>query len=305
MPALACDYLSPPAPAQAIKAAGYDAVLRYLRDLTAAEVTELHTAGLGIGTIFETLADEALGDTMVGERDGAMALSMARAIGQTPGTYLTFNIADFKPAPTQIRALADYLNAFEAALQGEYVFGPYGTSWVISQLTHNEADELWWQNAEDNNGVSGSIVNPGAALYQRVTPTLSIAGSTGSWDEDVILKPIPWWTSAAPSPTPVPTPVPVPVPVPTPPAPAPAPSPDPVEVTVQVPELSINHPGPKVAWQSCRAVQTLLNAHGAGIAVDGRFGPATERAVETFQHSHSLTVDGIVGPLTWHALITG
>jgi peptidoglycan hydrolase-like protein with peptidoglycan-binding domain len=38
------------------------------------------------------------------------------------------------------------------------------------------------------------------------------------------------------------------------------------------------------------------------VAVDGEFGPETERAIRSFQAAHSLTVDGIAGPATWHAL---
>jgi peptidoglycan hydrolase-like protein with peptidoglycan-binding domain len=49
-------------------------------------------------------------------------------------------------------------------------------------------------------------------------------------------------------------------------------------------------------------LQTLLNAHGAKLAVDGDFGPATLAAVESFQRSHGLAVDGIVGPNTKAAL---
>ena len=38
------------------------------------------------------------------------------------------------------------------------------------------------------------------------------------------------------------------------------------------------------------------------LAVDGQFGPKTMRAVLDFQHKKGLSVDGIVGPQTWHAL---
>jgi peptidoglycan hydrolase-like protein with peptidoglycan-binding domain len=37
--------------------------------------------------------------------------------------------------------------------------------------------------------------------------------------------------------------------------------------------------------------------------VDGDFGPTTQTAVEQFQSVRGLTVDGIVGPATWAALL--
>lgn len=41
------------------------------------------------------------------------------------------------------------------------------------------------------------------------------------------------------------------------------------------------------------------------IAADGIFGPRTEAAVRLFQRDNRLTVDGIVGPVTWPFLVRG
>lgn len=49
-------------------------------------------------------------------------------------------------------------------------------------------------------------------------------------------------------------------------------------------------------------IQRLLNRHGAGIGVDGIFGPQTDAAVRSFQSRKGLTVDGVVGPNTRAAL---
>ncbi|MFF9848843.1 peptidoglycan-binding domain-containing protein [Streptomyces litmocidini] len=54
-----------------------------------------------------------------------------------------------------------------------------------------------------------------------------------------------------------------------------------------------------------KAAQTQLNRYGAGLAVDGAFGDGTDAKVRSFQSSHGLDADGIVGPDTWRALVTG
>ena len=55
--------------------------------------------------------------------------------------------------------------------------------------------------------------------------------------------------------------------------------------------------GEDVKW-----LQQQLNIEGAGLAVDGAYGPVTEAAVREYQLRHGLTVDGITGPATRKAL---
>ena len=57
-----------------------------------------------------------------------------------------------------------------------------------------------------------------------------------------------------------------------------------------------------------RAVQYEANfraGEGEALDVDGDFGPATDRWVRGFQEAVGVAVDGIVGPVTWRALVSG
>jgi peptidoglycan hydrolase-like protein with peptidoglycan-binding domain len=60
-----------------------------------------------------------------------------------------------------------------------------------------------------------------------------------------------------------------------------------------------------------RGVQEVMKFHdesggeGPGVQVDGIFGPKTDAFVRGFQEALDITVDGIVGPVTWRALVSG
>jgi len=88
----------------------------------------------------------------------------------------------------------------------------------------------------------------------------------------------------------------------------PAPTPTPVP---QVPQMPVNNypafpaylrKGSKGVY--VRQSQQKLRDRGWNIAVDGDFGPATDKIVRQFQKEKGLTVDGIVGPATWKAIFT-
>lgn len=52
-----------------------------------------------------------------------------------------------------------------------------------------------------------------------------------------------------------------------------------------------------------KGLQTALDKHSAGLAVDGDSGPVTTRAVRTCQDVNRRVVDGEAGPITWRALV--
>ncbi|MEM7713751.1 MAG: peptidoglycan-binding protein [Cyanobacteria bacterium P01_A01_bin.68] len=57
--------------------------------------------------------------------------------------------------------------------------------------------------------------------------------------------------------------------------------------------------------EDVKYLQRRLNGIGFGsLVVDGIFGVATEESVKKFQKYYGLTVDGIVGSLTWAKLET-
>jgi Putative peptidoglycan binding domain len=62
--------------------------------------------------------------------------------------------------------------------------------------------------------------------------------------------------------------------------------------------LGLHARGDIVVW-----AQEHLASAGERVAIDGSFGPATFKAVESFQASHRLPVDGLIGQVTWSALL--
>jgi peptidoglycan hydrolase-like protein with peptidoglycan-binding domain len=64
------------------------------------------------------------------------------------------------------------------------------------------------------------------------------------------------------------------------------------------PTISEGATGPVVRWAQYLLVRRTLRDN----QIDGIFGPVTKAAVEQFQRESKITVDGIVGPVTWGKL---
>jgi peptidoglycan hydrolase-like protein with peptidoglycan-binding domain len=67
------------------------------------------------------------------------------------------------------------------------------------------------------------------------------------------------------------------------------------------PTIKIGASGPVVK----RLQRALRRTPNLGLVVDGVFGAQLEATVKDFQQGAGLTVDGVVGPLTWAALPDG
>jgi cell wall-associated NlpC family hydrolase len=59
---------------------------------------------------------------------------------------------------------------------------------------------------------------------------------------------------------------------------------------------------PRAKGWSVTQLQLALNRHGAGVSVDGGYGPSTLAAVKAWKRAHSLGPSGYVGRTTWLSL---
>jgi N-acetylmuramoyl-L-alanine amidase len=59
---------------------------------------------------------------------------------------------------------------------------------------------------------------------------------------------------------------------------------------------------PRMEGSDVAKLQEMLKAAGIDVAVDGEFGPGTDKAVKAFQAQKSLVADGIAGPNTLAAM---
>lgn len=76
--------------------------------------------------------------------------------------------------------------------------------------------------------------------------------------------------------------------------------PNPVPVMTELPVDALLRRGDHD--NDVKALQRALRSVGYDLEIDGIFGRITQECVKSFQATHALVRDGIVGPLTWAAL---
>lgn len=79
-------------------------------------------------------------------------------------------------------------------------------------------------------------------------------------------------------------------------------TPIPVAYTQSIPVVSMPTLRKGSTGEIVRTLQEALNKSGGSLVVDGLFGAKTLAEVKVFQKLRGITVDGIVGPVTWALL---
>jgi peptidoglycan hydrolase-like protein with peptidoglycan-binding domain len=305
---LLIDYAFTRAAAASIADAGYSGAIGYLstdesKDISAANVADLHAHGLGAGFVWETTATRATGGFAAGQQDAVAARTQAHGLGAPAGTCLYFAVDE----DATVSDIAAYFQGVYA-ISSPYLSGVYGSLTVVEGILAAGYAAKGWQTC----AWSGEVVSSKAVLYQRQTKTLpAIAGvAADSYDEDVLLTETLadaglWIPGATPAPTPAP-PKPKPAPLPTPKAPAfPLPS-GYYYGPLSGPRQSVSGlAGTPASWKAGLATwQQRMEWRGWSIAADGEYGSDTAAVTLAFQKEKGLVQDSHIGPQTWSAAWT-
>lgn len=272
--------------AQKVADAGFFAVGRYLKSLTAAEVSAIHAAGLGLWLIYETTADRALGGVEAGRADGGKALAQAQALGAPTGTAIYFTVdtdagrgADTdRDGSADAEEAAEYFVAAKAAVASAYRAGYYADGDVLTIL----GDRLEFPWLPGAMGWSGSRAYDATGAWAMKQGPQIGANRRGNWlamdwpalpfayDPNLIAPDRDYcWIGGTAGAVPG----------------------KPAETAVMWPPSSNLYMGSRGEY--VRELQRRI-----GVPVDGVFGRYTQTALRTYQRKMGLIPDGIVGPAT-------
>lgn len=285
-----CDYSWSRPDARALYESGYRFAVRYLshdttgKNVTAAEIANLHGNGLDVVLVWEQGANAAIGGYSQGRNDATSALSMAVNLGAPAGTVIYFAV-DFDAMASDMGHISEYLRGC-ASILGYANVGVYGSYAVVEAMAHASACTWFWQTYAWSRG----LWSPHAHIHQ-IANDVPFDGAV--IDVDVAFR-FPYGQIGALVST----------------VPSPPTGGDPVSGWVPC------YQGHTTPGQT-RTVQGLLIARGyddigsSNGLPDGDWGPHTDASLRRFQVEHHVansvrsdgTGDGICGLNTVRALL--
>jgi hypothetical protein len=253
MPAIDLATRITPAMIPAMKAAGIEAVCRYLsnspaKNLSLDEAKLLSAAGIKCVVVWEAQGDRYSNFTPgQGFTDAERAGTQAAALNVPPLTTIYFAV-DFDASGAQIASgITDYFRAVSAkVLLAGYGAGVYGNGAVCAAMLDAKiADKAWVWGAGGTNGTQAFIASNRWSIRQH--PTVNEFGA--SVDPDDVQGDYGGWlfggTAAAP--------------------------------------VLLASPGPVIAIPEAKALQTALKAAGRYVGlVDNDWGPRSSAALTAY-----------------------
>jgi hypothetical protein len=152
---------------EAVAAAGYEFVIRYLpypghhgKGLSRPEITDIREHGLDLGVIYESVASRALHGHGAGSADARQSVRSMEALG-IPEIPVYFAV-DFDAQPHQYAQVAQYF-AGCASVLGSARVGLYGSYSVVQAFSQDDPSTSWyWQTYAWSRG----RLSPFAHVYQ-------------------------------------------------------------------------------------------------------------------------------------------
>lgn len=168
---LGLDYSAGRPGGAAIRAAGFDFVVRYLSDggpslpgklLTPVEAADLRAHGISIVSNWETTANRMLDGYGAGVYDARRALAQVLACGGRVDRPIYFSV-DFDATPADQVPIDNYLRG-AATVIGAANVGIYGGYWPLNRALRNGTAAWAWQTG----AWSGNNVETRRHIHQRI-----------------------------------------------------------------------------------------------------------------------------------------
>lgn len=164
------DYSAARPSGKAIKAAGYNFVIRYVgtpgrtKNITKAEYADLTGAGVGVALVYENKAGDALGGFNAGVTAAVNARNDARSIGFPSSRPIYFAVDQDIVSETQFKTVMQYLRGAQSVMGTAAQTGVYGEYDVVTRARNEGITNYEWQTAAWSKGKR----DPNAELFQKV-----------------------------------------------------------------------------------------------------------------------------------------